>query len=72
MENNNTIVIKDVSDSVFLDEDVNCTWGEFATDNLESGGMEIEELNQIESALDKNEPYFIGQGGGGGWLITKA
>ena len=45
---------------------------EFATENIQGGGMEIEELNQIESALDKNEPYFVGQGGGGGWLITKA
>ena len=68
MENASTIAITDVLDY----ELVECTWGEFATDNLESGGMEIEELNQIESALDKNEPYFVGQGGGGGWLITKA
>ena len=68
MENASTIAITDVLDY----ELVECTWGEFATDNLESGGMEIEELNQIESALDKNEPYFIGHGGGGGVLITKA
>jgi hypothetical protein len=67
MDNASAIAITDVLDY----ELVECTWGEFATDNLESGGMEIEELNQIESALDKNEPYFIGQGGGGGWLITR-
>ena len=67
MDNASTIAITDVLDY----ELVECTWEEFATDNLESGGMEIEELNQIESALDKNEPYFIGHGGGGGVLITR-
>ena len=68
MENINKIAITDVVDY----ELVECTWEEFATENIQGGGMEIEELNQIESALDKNEPYFVGQGGGGGWLITKA
>jgi len=67
MDDASTISITDVLDS----ERVNCTWGEFAKENIQGGGMEIEELNQIESALDKNEPYFVGQGGGGGWLIAK-
>ena len=66
MDNASTIAITDVLDY----ELVECTWEEFATENIQ-GGMEIEELNHIESALDKNEPYFIGHGGGGGVLITR-
>jgi len=66
MDNLNVIAIKDVVDGTVEE----CTWEDFARDNLDSGGMEIEELNDIEATLDRKESYHMGGGASTEFTIT--
>ena len=74
MNSTDIIAIADVESEELL----YCTWGRFAVDNLEGGGMEIEELNDIEATLDKNLPHrqmdfvhHIGGGASSEYFITR-
>ena len=68
MDKNDTILITDSDDSE-QDYPHACTWGEFLEGNQDFLDMEF--LQHMATALDKNEPYYLGGGAATTYRIEK-
>ena len=74
MDKNDTILITDSDDSeheypACFNGHSACTWGEFVAGNQDFLDMEF--LQHMATALDKNEPYYLGGGAATAYRIEK-